>query len=34
MTVRLRPHAFTRRHTIIGAVIVLLVVGGGGAWVV
>ena len=31
---RLRPHAFTRRHTIIGAVIVLLVVGGGGAWVV
>jgi macrolide-specific efflux system membrane fusion protein len=32
MTVRLRPHAFTRRHTIIGAVIVLLVVGGGGAW--
>src|SRR5665647_666528 len=34
MTVRLRPHAFTRRHTIIAAVIVLLVVGGGGAWVV
>jgi multidrug efflux pump subunit AcrA (membrane-fusion protein) len=32
MTVRLRPHAFTRRHTIIGAVIVLVVVGGGGAW--
>jgi len=31
--VRLRPHAFTRRHTIIGAVIVLVVVGGGGAWV-
>jgi len=34
MTVRLRPHAFTRRHTIIGVVIVLLVVGGGGAWAV
>jgi macrolide-specific efflux system membrane fusion protein len=32
--VRLRPHAFTRRHTTIGAVIVLLVVGGGGAWAV
>ena len=31
---RLRPHAFTRRHAIIGVVIVLLVVGGGGAWVV
>jgi multidrug efflux pump subunit AcrA (membrane-fusion protein) len=30
--VRLRPHAFTRRHTIIGAAIVLVVVGGGGAW--
>jgi multidrug efflux pump subunit AcrA (membrane-fusion protein) len=34
MTVRLRPHAFTRRHTIIGVVIVLLVVGGGGTWAV
>jgi multidrug efflux pump subunit AcrA (membrane-fusion protein) len=32
--VRLRPHAFTRRHTIIGVVIVLLVVGGGGTWAV
>ena len=31
---RLRPHAFTRRHTIIGAVIVLVVVGAGGAWAV
>ena len=29
---RLRPHAFTRRHTIIGAVMALVVVGGGGAW--
>src|SRR5664279_3766312 len=32
MAVRLRPHAFTRRHTVIGALIVLVVVGGGGAW--
>jgi multidrug efflux pump subunit AcrA (membrane-fusion protein) len=30
--VRLRPHAFTRRHTIIGIVMALVVVGGGGAW--
>lgn len=29
---RLRPHAFTRRHTIVGVVIALVVVGGGGAW--
>jgi len=32
-TVRLRPHAFTRRHTIIGVVMALVVVGGGGAWI-
>jgi len=30
--VRLRPPAFTRRHTIIAAVVALAVVGGGGAW--
>ena len=29
---RLRPHAFKRRHTIVAAVIALVVVGGGGAW--
>jgi len=31
--VRLRPHAFTRRHTIIAVVVALVVVGGGAAWV-
>ena len=30
---RLRPHAFTRRHTIIAVVVALVVVGGGAAWV-
>ncbi|HEX7535461.1 MAG TPA: biotin/lipoyl-binding protein [Dermatophilaceae bacterium] len=29
---RLRLHATTRRHTIIGVVLALVVVGGGGAW--
>jgi len=32
--VRLRPHAFTRRHTIIAVVVALVVVGGGGVWAV
>ena len=31
---RLRPHAFTRRHTIIAVVVALVVVGGGGVWAV
>ena len=30
---RLRPHAFTRRHTIIAVLVALVVVGGGAAWV-
>ena len=30
---RLRPHALTRRHTIIAVVVALVVVGGGAAWV-
>jgi len=32
--VRLRPHALTRRHTIVAVVVALVVVGGGGAWAV
>jgi multidrug efflux pump subunit AcrA (membrane-fusion protein) len=32
--VRLRPHALTRRHTIIAVVVALVVVGGGGVWAV